>query len=233
MNEWPNDSVQDWIGEWWIEKNPPEPERGRLIWAHLPHIAQQPMVLIPEGRKSPTEHNTIIYTLKVFDINLRAAPPKIPVAALPNYFEEERQVYRTKKRPALILCQGGQEVPRGLRTGGAKRFSLTCLVAPYYGGDQSGKRSGFKDEFRKLARRAAWPQFIWDMLPIASRTNESILRLDHVQPVPREKSAIQLTPFCLSKDALTIIEEWLGWLMTGGFLEDSLLMDIREDLMTS
>jgi len=231
VNEWPKDSIQDLVGEWWIEKNPRQIERGRLIWAYLPHIAQQPMILIPEGRPEPTEHNRALFSLEVFDIDHPPVPPKMPVAALPFYSEETRMVFRTKKRPALILCQGGAIIEKGLRTGGAKKFAPTCLVAPYYGGDQSGRRAGFKDEFKALARRAAWPQFIWDMLPVASRTNESILRLDHLQPIPRERNAIQLTPFCLSRDAQIIVDEWLDWLMTGTFSEDSLLLGVREDLL--
>jgi hypothetical protein len=92
---------------------------------------------------------------------------------------------------------------------------------------------GYKPEFVERVRKAAWPQFIWDKLPFPSLTKESILRLDHLQPVSRKKTAIQTTEYCLSEEALALVDEWFDWLRTGSFSEDSLLMEIREELLGS
>lgn len=231
MSAWPDDSVQSFCSAWWTKKLPQKIERGRLIWAYLPHMAQQPMLLVPESRPSPTEHGSFLFRIEAFDIGRPSAPPRLPVAAMPDNHREERFVLRAKKRPAVIICQGGGNVPGSLRTGGAKRFHPTCLVVPSYGGDQSGKRAGYKPEFIQRIRRAEWPQFIWDSLPLHTTTRESILRLDHIQPISRDNLSIQLTEFCLSDEALVLLDEWLVWLQTGMLPADGHLLEIRETLL--
>lgn len=213
----PEDCVQNCATQWWIEDRSCDIERGRLIWVFLPHVDQQPMLLIPEDRgEDPTNHKNPVYRIAAMDLGRPQLPPKLPVASLPNYHGEKRTVYRAKKRPALIICNGGRQVAKSFVTGGAKWLKTqTVIVAPYYGGDQDGSRAGFKPAFLERIRHGHYPQFIWDSLPFSSKTNESVLRLDHMQPVGRDLKTIECTDWKLSSEALVYLDDWIGWLLAG------------------
>ena len=49
-------------------------------------------------------------------------------------------------------------------------------------------------------RHREYPQFFWDQLPI-SGVEESILRLDHLQPIGNHHNAYQLSEYKLNNDA--------------------------------
>jgi hypothetical protein len=140
--------------------------------------------------------------------------PALPVAALPQYKKEVRAVYRAKKRPGLIVCSGGTKIDRILTAGKPKwQTSRTVIVAPYYGTDEGGKRSGFKPEFVKRIRRCEYSQYMWDLLPINGSTEESVMRLDHPQPVGRSEDSMELLDYCLSDDAFYFsMNGWNGFL---------------------
>jgi hypothetical protein len=103
-------------------------------------------------------------------------------------------------------------------------------VAPYYGVDRSGTRRGWKPEFVQRIRRCEYPQYLWDKLPIGG-SDESILRLDHLQPVGRHPSSFESTEYCLTDDALAIVDEWLSWLYRAVLPADSVLSEIRNYLL--
>lgn len=88
------------------------------------------------------------------------------------------------------------------------------LVAPYYGVDTDGKRSGFRGEFVDRIRRCEYRQYIWDRLPVGN-VRESILRLDHIQPIGLHHDSYELTEYRLSEDAADVIDEWFQWLTYG------------------
>lgn len=96
--------------------------------------------------------------------------------------------------------------------------------------ERTGKRAGFNPEFVRRVRRGIYPQFMWDTLPVGGSTAESILRLDHVQPIGRHHDSIEFTPYRLSEDALSILDEWLRWLIKGDFEEDSILPLIKREI---
>lgn len=73
---------------------------------------------------------------------------------------------------------------------------------------------------------------MWDTLPIGGTTTESILRLDHIQPVGRHHDAIELTQYRLSEEALGILDEWLSWLVSGDFDAESMLLFFRQEIKT-
>ena len=109
----------------------------------------------------------------------------------------------------------------------------TLLVAPFYGVDQNNKRSGYSDGFVQAVRHLEYPQFLWDKLPV-SGTSESILRLDHLQPIGAHYASYTFTNYTLSDDALSILDEMLEWLVFRGlaeeFLEDSFLKMYRDSI---
>lgn len=225
---YPDDSVQNMVGDWWIKDDSSNYRRGRLIKAFLPHTDQIPKHLIATGRSEPTDHVNANFSIEPLRIGQPQKKTVLPVAALPAFENEIHAVYRAKKRPAVIICEGGEDVDRKLILGKPKwQTSPTILVAPYYGVDEGEKRAGFNPEFIMRVRRCLYPQFIWDRLPI-SGANESILRLDHIQPVGKHHDTIEFTNYRLSEDAITIFDEWLNWLLYGDFTEGSLLLYFKQ-----
>jgi len=110
-------------------------------------------------------------------------------------------------------------------------LGIVLLVAPYYGAEPSGTRGGLKEEFVKRIRRCEYPQYLWDKLPINGSTEESILRFDHIQPIARNPDTYESTPYCMSEEAITVLDEWLSWLFKEKLSEDGILLDVRKGLM--
>lgn len=231
---YPDDSIQGLLSPtpWWKEDNNLDYRRGRLVKFFAPHVDQNPFTLIPIGREEATEHKTALVKITPLDIRSLIRYPELPVAALPQYSKEIRAVYRARKRPGLIVSSGGFRVQKQLTLGKAKwQTSRTVIVAPYYGADEGELRSGYKPAFVKRIRRCEYPQYMWDLLPINSSTEESIMRLDHLQPVGRSQDSIELLDYCLSDDALLLFDEWLEWLIKGSLEKETLFGKLREDLL--
>jgi len=194
-------------------------------------VDQHPLILVPEGRSEPTEHGAADFRIEPLQGSKIPLGAKLPVAGLPHYPGEVRLVYRAKRRPVLVLSTGGVEVPRPLRTGSARyQTNPTALVAPYYGADLGGSTGGWRPEFVSRIRRCEYPQYMWDQLPIGGR-NESILRLDHLQPVGKHGESYELTDYVLHEDALGILDEYLTWLLLGSLPGDGILVEIRRTLL--
>ena len=131
----------------------------------------------------------------------------------------------------LVIGAGGPDIPRELRAGAARWQSApTILVAPYYGADPGGTRGGFRAEFVNRIRRCEYPQYLWDKLPLEG-TSESILRLDHLQPIGRHPNAYEHTSHCLGAPAVRILDDWLTWLLTGTLPPDGDLGFVRGELL--
>ena len=158
--------------------------------------------------------------------------PDLPVAGLPQRKNEIRAVYLAKKRPAIIISRGGPLIKTHLTKNKAKwQTNTAVVVAPYYGTEQGVKRAGFNPEFIERVRLCEYPQFMWDKLPLNMGSGESMMRLDHMQPVGRSQDSIQVTDFCLSDRALLLFDEWLKWLITGSLDKDTKLCEIRDVLL--
>jgi hypothetical protein len=214
-----------------VEVGGHDPRRGRLVWAFVSHVEQEPRQLALVARTEPTEHGAAHYTISPLRIGEPPKAPRLPVAAMPAYEGEVLTVYRAKTRPALVLSAETPEVPKAFRAGKARwQTSPTILVAPYYGADQSGTRGGWNPDFVERIRLCEYPQYLWDRLPLGG-VHESILRLDHIQPVGRHGNAFAPTPYCLSNDALDVLDEWLDWLTTGLVPADGVLAMIRGTLL--
>jgi hypothetical protein len=137
-----------------------------------------------------------------------------------------------KKRPAIIISRGGPRIKKSLTKNKAKwQTNPAVVVAPYYGMEQGFKRAGFNPEFVERVRLCEYPQFMWDKLPLSVDSGESIMRLDHMQPVGRSQDSIQFTDYCLSDRALLLFDEWLKWLITGTLDKQTKLCEIRDVLL--
>ena len=227
----PEDSVQFAVDPWWTRDDRQSPDRGRLLISFVPYPEQEPRRLVVEGRAEPREHERARFRVEPFRIGDRLPPAGLPVAGLPQPAGEEYLVYRGKFRPVVVVSEGGPDIPGGLRTGGARwQTAPTLLVAPYYGVDPDGTRGGWRPEFVQRIRRAEYPQYVWDALPIGG-PKESVLRLDHAFPVARNPAAFRATEHRLSSDALGVLDEWLTWLVRGTLEASSLLAYIRTQLL--
>jgi hypothetical protein len=186
----------------------------------------KPYRLVPIGRgDDPRQHSTAEFRIETFRVG---DPPKgvakLPVAALPIRDGETYMVGRGKRRPAIVVSTGGTPVLRELRQGQSRwQFAPTILVAPYYGADPSSTRGGWPAPFVERIRRAEYPQYMWDFLPISDGKTESVLRLDHIMPIGADPANWTTTEYVLSDEARILFEEWIGWLMTGRLSVDSAL----------
>ncbi len=226
--KYPEICQQALIEPWWEEYTDTGYRPGRLIWAYLPHTDQVPYTLIPLGRsEDPTDHKTARVKIKSFSVGDPVRKKDLPVAALPLYNNESFGVYRTKKRPALIISKGGPPIESELTRDMSKsRTFPTVLVAPSYGAD-----TGYTVEFLERVRRCEYPQFMWDFLPFGGKNEGSIIRFDHIQPVVRNKRFVEFTRHCLSKKAMVFVMQWIDWLITGQMDGESYLCETRNFLM--
>lgn len=229
----PDDSVQGVLGQWWTAEESPTIRRGRLVKAFVPHVDQLPYLLVPVGRTEAREHTLAECEIKPLNVKGPQERARLPVAGLPCYQGEVRSVYRAKKRPLLILADPGQEIPRDLMAGKPKTLTApTILGAPYYGVDEgTGTRAGYPPEFVKRVRHCEYNQFFWDKLPIGG-SNESLLRVEHLQPVGFHYMSLEAQPWRLTDDTLAIMDDWLIWHLTGYLPSDGSLK-VAVDLLST
>lgn len=230
----PIDSVQNIVSSWWEGCNKKTLERGSLIYAFVPHVDQVPITLTPIGRKEAEKHGEA--KIKITPLRIKDSRPKeaLPVAALSLYEGELWTAYRAKKRPCLVVGTKQPQVDNSLRLNMPKKLtSPTLLVAPYYGADRDGRRAGYNSELVNRIRHAEYPQFMLDYLPIGG-SKQSILRLDHIQPVGLHYSAYEHLGFCLSDEAVELIlNDWLQWLFYGGLPPDSFILDYQKEIISA
>lgn len=96
------------------------------------------------------------------------------------------------------------------------------LVAPYFGVASSANRAGYSPEFVERVMNCWYPQFMVDWLPHSSG-EQSILRLDQLQPMGRHHHAYKPTGYRLSDIALDVMDGWLEWVFRGSIPATHLL----------
>jgi hypothetical protein len=222
--------LQDLAEPWWENASPPRLEAGRLVRTFIPFPDVATLGLKLEGRADERDHSAARFRVEPIRGGRPPAPSKLPVAALPTNPGESYVVQRGKRRPALVLTLGGPEVPRSVATGAPGYQRRSCvLVAPYYGADQGGTRGGFSAAFLERIRRAEYPQFMADKLPIDGAA-ASVLRLDHVLSLGSDPNNFELTEHRLSAPALEVVLDWFQWLVEGVIPKDGLLELARSEL---
>ncbi len=230
---YPDDCVQSIIQptDWWVNNEERELCRGALIFAFAPHVDQVPYTFEPVGRTDANRHDNAVFRVAPLKVNQPLKKTDLPVAAMPLFAGEVWAAYRAKKRPCLVIGSNNPAVDQALIKGTPKSSTApTVLVVPYYGVDRNGRRAGYKPEFVERVRHCEYPQFLWDCLPITGGPDESILRLDHLQPIGAHYNSYKLSEFKLSDDALEIVDELLHWLIWGGVYKDSLIALYREEI---
>jgi hypothetical protein len=228
----PDDCLQSVVGadKWWDANTEKKVCRGALIWAFVPHVDQIPYCFEPMGRVDPTRHDDAVLRVSPLSANAPLKPTALPVAAMPLHPGEVWAGYRAKKRPCLVVGCNVANIDSELTRGKPKAATApTLIAAPYYGATQQGGRAGYTPQFIERVRHCEYAQFLWDILPIRNG-EESILRLDQIQPVGVHGSSYTLSDFRLSSPALEVIDEMLSWLIRGGVEEASWVALYREQI---
>lgn len=230
---YPDDCIQSIIApsSWWVKNESQTLCRGSLVHAFVPHVDQLPYKFEPVGRKEATRHTDAIVRVEPLKVGEPLKQVELPVAAMPLHNGEVWAAYRAKRRPCLVIGSSSPAVDSDLTKGKSKSATApTILVAPYYGADKSGTRAGYRPEFVERVRHCEYPQFVWDCLPISSSTKESILRLDHIQPIGAHYNAFKLSEFRLSDEALGIMDELIHCIFWGGIEKDGFIAMYREGI---
>jgi hypothetical protein len=202
---------REFIEPWW-ETAPKEVEPGQLVRIALPSPDFISMGLVVEGRKDPREHGkAAFYTNTLERVLADRRELRLPVAGMPS---GPWIVQRAKVRYALVLSRPGSAVPKGL--GGSAALREPCLlVVPYWTADQSGGRQGLRPELVSKIKRAFYPQFLADQLPIERASDVSVVRFDHVYAVGASSTNFEVQPHRLSSDALAFVQGWFAWAQSG------------------
>ena len=104
-------------------------------------------------------------------------------------------------------------------------------MAPYYSIDRDGSRGGWNPDFVSRIRRAEYPQYLWDLLPIArSGEGGSILRFDNAFSVSQHGDAYAHCGHRLSDEAVGYLAQWFRCLVSGELEKDSPLDYLRREL---
>jgi hypothetical protein len=231
LPKFPDDCIQSLCGTWWVADADLKLCRGRLIRAFIPHVDQEPFVLTAQSRAAATQHSSALFSMAPFRMKSPPPQPTLPVAALTHPAGERQFVYRGKVRPALVLALEADDIDKQLVSGSARwQTAKTILVAPYFGADQGGTRGGWPPVFVQRIRRAVYPQYMYDRLPIGG-PEESIMRFDQAQPIGPARTAIEIFPWKLSDEALAFVDEWLTWYVRRELLAEGPLHSARELLV--
>jgi hypothetical protein len=228
----PEDCLQATVGggNWWIKDENSRVSAGSLAFAFAPHVDQLPYAFVPVGRKDPTVHESAIVKVAPLKVDQPLERSDLPVAAMSLREGEVWAAYRAKKRPCLVIGCDHPAVDATLTRGMPKIATApTMLVAPYYGVTRNLQRAGYRPEFVERVRHCEYPQYVWDNLPFAGG-EESILRLDHLQPIGAHYAACKPSGYRLSETAMGVIRELLQWLIWGGVPEDSLVALYRQEI---
>ena len=230
---YPEDCVQSLIDPWWVNNTDRVLCRGALVFAFVPHADRVPYRFEPVARTEATRHDSATIRVAPLRVGQPLKRTELPVAAMPLHSGEVWAAYRAKRRPCLIIGSDFPRADRALTQGMARHSTApTVLAAPYYGVTRDGSRGGYNPAFVEQIRHCEYPQFLWDELP-TSGSEESILRLDHLQPIGTHHNAYQLSGYKLSADALEVVDELFSWLIWGQVPGDSLIEMYQELIRTT
>jgi hypothetical protein len=227
---YPDDCIQSVVGgDWWLKNEDRTLCRGALIVAFSPHVDQVPYSFEPVGRKEADRHSDAVVKVSPLKVDQPLQQADLPVAAMTLHHGEVWAAYRAKKRPCIVVGMPGARVDKLLVRGTANSATApTMLVVPSYGVQRNTNRAGYPPEFVERVRHLEYAQFLWDKLPESDDTPESIIRLDHLQPVGTHYSSFKITGWKLGNAGLNVIDDLLSLLMQGGVPADSLVNMYRE-----
>ncbi len=234
MASFPDDSIQHVVGgPWWETTTDKSLCVGRLVWAYVPHVDENPTTLVVEGRTDNAgNHGEARLKLTALDVRSKPPQPSLPVAALPLHDGEAYLVSRGKKRPCIVVGIS-PPIDKSIQRGQPKwQFSRTLAVLPAYGVEQTEKRTGFDPEFVRRVRAGEFPAYHWDRWPGSSEKEGSMFRLDQVATIGAGSLAVETSDLRLSESARAVLRERMEWLATDTLDPASAFSIARELLLT-
>lgn len=230
LPSYPDESIQSAVGTWWTETPDREVRRGRLVYGWVPHVDENPHALFVKGRdnQDPGDHRRAQCEVGILHASRDTKRSSLPVAGLPQHDGEEYMLLRAKCRPMLVVGHVHPRMPRGDRGQTRWQTAPTLLVAPYYGCKKTPKRVGWPEGFVDRIRCCEYPQYFLEYVPEGI---ESVLRFDHVCPIGAGSAALTPSQYCLSGDALAVIDDWLSWIFRGVLPGQGILAMAREQFM--
>lgn len=117
-------------------------------------------------------------------------------------------------RPVIVVsaAAGAELTPNS-----GANLTKTYLCAPIYGCDQ------FPKDLVERVRAYEFPNLFYLPECKKPRIDEGFIRLDHLQAI--DKTKLQNRRSCLTEEAMTFFDEWLGHYTTG-VLPDGSLVDL-------
>lgn len=218
---YPEDAIQSMVDSWWVEDDSKTLDRGVLVRAFVNHFDQVPYGFLPTGRTTADAHNQADVEVIPLRVGQSLSQTSLPVAGMPLFRGEVWAANKAKARPCIVINKPHEVVKKSLTKGMPNSSTASAvLIAPYYGADKKG-RAGYNPELIERIRHCMYPQFMWDKLPLNSKVEESILRLDQIQPIGKHYQSYQLTGYKLSDTALAIFDDLIRLSIWGELSEDS------------
>lgn len=209
MMTYPEYCIQNLEPSWWEENKDKKPRRGTLIETFIPFVDTSPYCFSMKGRTDPEAHNKAEMVVAPLKVGQSLKKEALPIAGAPLNGADVWGAYRAKIRPCLIISEQGDYVDRTLTKGKPTHATArTFLVAPFYGIKGQEKQVYDDSSFIEKVRHLEYKQFFWDKLP-HSNGQESILRLDQIQPIGIAYDVHKNLGYKLNEKALEIMNDLL------------------------
>ena len=206
--------MHGWIDPFY-ERAAPAIEPGH-IWSGLP-VALPPLHGLKIGRVDPKDDAKLDFKLAARGSSVFGHPP---IHSLQLASDEAIMLARaTRDRPVVVL--GATSAVAELAAGGARDAEL-AMVIPLHPAEP------YDEPTRRGVARYAFANAFYLPASERPRMQESVARLDHVQPLPRAELT-EHRGLRLSDDALEALVEWFVAFTTNRLPDDSLILAYRQE----
>ncbi len=209
-----------------------QPVVGQLGWTVVRTHNPVPQILDVK-RADDRKHDAIEGEIRNFKDGDFRRKNRLPIYKLQLRDHEELFVERAKRRPAIVVWEGGTTFPdadRVLRQAGKKHLQeRNIVVAPLYPCECPEHPAGFPPIMRNRIGALMYSQFF----PCAGSSEpfmyDSVARLDRLQPIVPQAPTWEPMPVALADDALAVLLALLR-LRAGSRLEQE-ISDLRDLLL--
>jgi hypothetical protein len=211
------------------------PRIGQFCWVPIVNLDGIPRLLEVE-RADPTEHYATRFLIRNMGEKDFKKKNRLPIKKLSLRETEELIIYRAKKRPAIIIAMGNtcfDDITLLLKSSGKTHLQqANCLfILPLYGIETEDHEGGFPAAMVARIKALMYQQFFYFPREKSPLIFNSVGRLDRIQPLLYHHDVINLEPFSLSPEALSILLGFIRILFGGE--EDDLLKTIKELVLES
>lgn len=205
-------NVQNLVGNWWVRTEQTKPEVGLIVKACLPYVEQIPHIIEVNGRSSATEHYTANFKKLHLNISNPPRQPTFPTAPWLYRGDEISLAIKSKIRPAIIIGISDKLNVSNcdFRANSKRHKNSYLLVAPYYT-MREGNELKVPQILINRIRLCMYRHLMWAALPFAHADHESMLRLDHAQPIGNHHNCFKSYGYKVSPEAMPYFIGYLHW----------------------